>query len=100
SLKSRMRCSIRGSSSSGTEFLQSGKRNDRDRGVVSRRRVKTMSNPNNKCMKTNTVDHGKAKAAPGNTETMMRRKWSVLGLLFVVFMFGAAGCPDYKGGCY
>jgi hypothetical protein len=59
-----------------------------------------MSNPNNKCMKTNTVDHGKAKAAPGNTETMMRRKWAVLGLLFVVVMIGASGCAGYYGGGY
>ena len=49
-------------------------------------------------MKTNTVDHGKAKAAPGNAETIMRRKWAVLGLLFVVVMIGASGCADYYGG--
>jgi hypothetical protein len=52
-------------------------------------------------MKTNTVDHGKAKAAPGNAETIMRRKWAVLGLLFVVVMIGASGCADpYYGGGY
>jgi hypothetical protein len=51
-------------------------------------------------MKTNTVDHRKAKAAPGNAETIMRRKWAVLGLLFVVVMIGAGGCADpyYSGG--
>jgi WXXGXW repeat (2 copies) len=48
-------------------------------------------------MKTNIVDHGKAKAAPGNGETTMRRKWAVLGLLFVVVMIGASGCADYYG---
>jgi len=51
-------------------------------------------------MKTNTVDHGKAKAAPGNAETIMRRQWAVLGLLFVVVMIGANGCADYSGGGY
>jgi hypothetical protein len=52
-------------------------------------------------MKTNTVDHRKAKAAPGNAETIMRRKWAVLGLLFVVVMIGASGCADpYYGGGY
>jgi hypothetical protein len=52
-------------------------------------------------MQTNTVDHGKAKAAPGNAETIMRRKWAVLGLLFVVVMIGASGCADpYYGGGY
>jgi WXXGXW repeat (2 copies) len=51
-------------------------------------------------MKTNTFDHGKAKAAPGNAETIMRRKWAVLGLLFVVVMIGASGCADYYGGGY
>ena len=51
-------------------------------------------------MKTNTVDHRKATAAPGNAETIMRRKWAVLGLLFVVVMIGASGCADYYGGGY
>jgi hypothetical protein len=52
-------------------------------------------------MKTNIVDHGKAKAAPGNGETTMRRKSAVLGLLFVVVMIGAGGCADpYYGGGY
>jgi hypothetical protein len=51
-------------------------------------------------MKTNAVDHRKAKAAPGNAETIMRRKWAVLGLLFVVVMIGASGCADYYGGGY
>lgn len=51
-------------------------------------------------MKTNTVDHRKAKAAPGNAEIIMRRKWAVLGLLFVVVMIGASGCADYYGGGY
>ena len=52
-------------------------------------------------MKTNTADHGKGKAAPGNAETIMRRKWAVLGLLFVVVMIGASGCADpYYGGGY
>jgi hypothetical protein len=51
-------------------------------------------------MKTNTVDHRKAKAAPHNAEIMMRRKWAVLGLLFVLVMIGASGCADYYGGGY
>jgi WXXGXW repeat (2 copies) len=51
-------------------------------------------------MKTNTVDHGKAKAAPGNAETIMRRSWAVLGLLIVVVMIGASGCAGYYGGGY
>lgn len=52
-------------------------------------------------MKTNAVDYRKAKAAAGNAETIMRRKWAVLGLLFVVVMIGASGCADpYYGGGY
>jgi hypothetical protein len=54
-------------------------------------------------MKTNSVDHRKAKAAPDNAETIMRRKLPVLGLLFVVVMIGAGGCADpyyYGGGPY
>jgi hypothetical protein len=49
-------------------------------------------------MTTNTVDHRKAKAAPANAETIMRRKWPALGLLLVVVMIGASGCADYYGG--
>jgi WXXGXW repeat (2 copies) len=60
-------------------------------------RVKTLSNANNECMKTNPVNHRKAKAA-GNAETIMRRKGAVLGLLFLVVMIGASGCADYYGG--
>jgi hypothetical protein len=65
------------------------------------KRAKVWSNANNECMKTNTVDYRKAKAAPGNAETRMRRKWAALGLLFVVVMIGASGCADpYYGGGY
>jgi hypothetical protein len=52
-------------------------------------------------MKTNIVDYRKAKTAAGNAETIMRRKWAVLGLLFVGVMIGASGCADpYYGGGY
>ena len=65
------------------------------------KRAKAWSNANNECMKTNTVDHGNAKAAPRNAEIIMR-KWAGLGLLFVVVMIGASGCADpyYYGGSY
>jgi WXXGXW repeat (2 copies) len=53
-------------------------------------------------METHGVYHRKAKTAPGNAETTMRRKLPVLGLLFVVVMIGAGGCADpyYYGGGY
>src|SRR4029450_13721777 len=67
---------------------------------VSRRRVKNLSNPNNKRMKTNTVDHGRAKAAD-NTETKMRPKWLALLLVLFSVAMGAGGCADpYYGGYY
>jgi len=54
-------------------------------------------------MKTNSVDHRKAKAVPGNAQTIIRRKLPVLGFLFVVVIIGAGGCADpyyYGGGPY
>jgi hypothetical protein len=51
-------------------------------------------------MKTHGVYHRKAKAAPGNAETLMRRKLPVLGFLFVVVMIGASGCAGYYDGGY
>lgn len=52
-------------------------------------------------MQTNTVNHRKAKAAPENAETKMRRKRPILVLLSLVGMIGAGGCADpYYGGGY
>jgi hypothetical protein len=51
-------------------------------------------------MKTNIVDHGKAKAIPAKTETKTRSKWPAFLLLLLSVALGAGGCTDYYGGNY
>ena len=49
-------------------------------------------------MKTNIVDHGKAKAVRLGDRMKMRLKWTTLLLACLSVVIGAAGCDGYYAG--
>ncbi len=64
--------------------------------MVSRRRVKTVSNPNNKCMKTNIVDHAKAVRLGSGIKVRLKR--TALRVACLSAVIGAGGCDGYYAG--